>query len=95
MTKTKRRRPPKAKPGELIITYGSFHGEDPDMCASWGGSGASKSDGGMVLYYLNPPEWMHKDENLAKELEARGYDLNTLRFSIKRKVQDQPQGERK
>lgn len=44
----------------------------------------SSSNGGMLAYYFEGMKWPG-DKTLAQELEARGYDLKTLRFSIERK----------
>lgn len=84
---------PKAKPAELKIAYGrvSPH-DDPDLCVAWGGAGADKCDGRMVLHsmtekrmgYSFPDLVIKQRPSLIEELEARGYDITTLRFSIQR-----------
>ena len=86
-----RRRKPKPKPGELIIWHGVLErGMEPDLVASWGGQGASKCDGGFVLFELNPADWQirldPKKVSIVKELERRGYDLDTLEFRIRQKA---------
>lgn len=79
------RRKPKPRPGELIVWYGSlYRGEAPDLVASWGGEGAGKADGALVLFHLNPYAF-EKKPSLTEELERRGYDLGTLEFRIRRK----------
>lgn len=52
----------------------------------------NKPDGHLLNYYLYtlkpPPSPLRPGETtmtLAEELEARGYDLTTLKFSIKKK----------
>lgn len=47
-----------------------------------------KCDGHLIHYYMGSPrqsgqEWV---PSLFEELEKRGYDLTTLKFSIKKKV---------
>lgn len=46
------------------------------------------SNGGMLAYYFEGMKWPG-DKTLAQELEARGYDLTTLRFSIQKKATSQ------
>lgn len=91
-TALRRRRQPKPKPGELIVWWGQLEKYDsPDLVASWGGAGARKGDGGLVLFELNPAEFMLRQQtgrvSLLKELERRGYDLNTFEFRIRRNWQ--------
>ena len=82
-----RRRSLRARPGEIIAYYGHYGPEleGPDLCAAWGGEGAAKGDSNLLLeafgakIYGSVPLW--------KELETRGYDLRTLKFSIRKKVQ--------
>jgi len=47
----------------------------------------SSSDGGMLAVYFEAMKWP-ADKTLAEELDRRGFDLKTLRFSILRK--DEP-----
>lgn len=55
-----------------------------DVGFAWGGDGASKADANLVMgvFGLVP---VFTGKTLNAELEARGYDLTTLRFSIKRR----------
>ena len=50
-----------------------------------------KSDGGVLAQFFEQVEISATcdgvSRTLAKELEARGYDLKTLKFSVKRKVE--------
>jgi hypothetical protein len=87
----KRYRTPTAKPGEVKIVYGrASHYDQPDLCAVWGGKGAAKPDARMVMHALTEPrsEYCIKTmkrvpaPSLIEELEARGYDITTLRFTI-------------
>jgi hypothetical protein len=70
--------------------YGRLPGDSaPDTLYAWG-DGCSKCDGALlncVLGSKRPPivpsePWQ---PSLLDELEARGYDLATLNFSIKKK----------
>ncbi len=91
----RRYRTPTAKPGEIKIAYGKPDRHDaPDICAAWGGEGADKSDARMVMHamtekragYAFPSMHVEERASLIDELEARGYDITTLHFSIKRKA---------
>lgn len=87
----------KARPGQLLVYYGKLPHDTPDVVFSWGGSGASKCDSSLVYSVLlgkrcrvdfeNPaaPFGVAYDPSLIEELEARGYDITTLRFSIEKK----------
>ncbi|MBB4857000.1 hypothetical protein HNO88_000297 [Novosphingobium chloroacetimidivorans] len=90
----KRYRTPAAKPGEVKIVYGKADRYDaPDLCAVWGGQGADKCDARMVMTAMTEKRRgysltkMAAEErpSLVEELEARGYDITTLKFSIQRK----------
>lgn len=90
---TKRLRAPTAKPGELKMQWGKLPGDSPDMCFAWG-DGCSKRDGNFIYYVLacqrpstNRDEHgrMTFDKSVLDQLEERGYDLTTLRFSISKK----------
>jgi hypothetical protein len=45
--------------------------------------GVSKQSGGMLAHFFEGIAWPD-DKNLVRELEARGYDITTLRFSIRK-----------
>jgi hypothetical protein len=94
--KVKRYRTTPAKPGELKGYYGKpdrYNG--PDFCAAYG-EGAAKADMNFLLYHfsnrffvptLNPDGFGHKEiPSFIQELESRGYDITTLKFSIQKKV---------
>ena len=42
------------------------------------------SNGGMLAHYFEGMKWPG-DKTLAQELDARGYDVKTLKFSIEKK----------
>lgn len=90
----KRWRAPIAKPGEVKIAYGrpSPH-DEPDLCCAWGGKGADKPDARTVMHALTerrmvrgfPSLEYEERPSLIEELEARGYDITTLKLTVCRK----------
>lgn len=44
-----------------------------------------KQTGGLLAYAFESM-LLHGDKTLVKELEERGYDITTLRFSVRKKV---------
>lgn len=77
------RRHIRAKPGELIAAFGTAErGDRPDIQYAWGGGGASKSDGRILCNALEEVK-VFNGKTLREELTDRGYDISTLRFSIK------------
>ena len=93
MTKggAKRFRRPKAKPGELKVQWGKLPDDKPDICYVWGGEGASSHDGHLLHGMFSGFEHRKygripaQHDGYLAELEARGYDLTTLKFSIRQK----------
>ena len=78
----KRVRTPKAKPGQLLACWGRpGSGQDPDLVYAWGGKGADKSDSRVVMSALEELK-TSSGLGLRAELESRGYDITTLKFSI-------------
>jgi hypothetical protein len=83
----KRLHTPTAKPGELRAKWGRPSPGDPaSVCYVWGGSGAEKPDARILSNALEDAP-VFSGRSLAQELEARGYDLSTLQFSVKKKEQ--------
>lgn len=79
---------PVAKPGQLIAKWGRpSHGELPDLSYAWGASGAAKSDARILSSAFEECD-VFDGKSLRTELEARGYDITTLRFSISQKEAD-------
>ncbi len=70
-----------ARPGELIA---GWNARERDVGFAWGGAGASKADGSLLYSFLAYLKGLH-GKTFVEELEARGYDLTTLRFSIRQK----------
>lgn len=90
----KRFRKPTVKDGELKLFYGKFEKNDrDDICTLWGeGAGHNGRDSNLLLHifcdkrpgtFLMKPNEMQP--SLIEELESRGYDLSTLKFSISKK----------
>lgn len=85
----------KAKPGQIRLGWSS---REQDIVFAWGGGngefkygGSTKSDAGLIMYMLqtkygplvNKATGDHP--TFLEELEARGYDLSTLKISIEKK----------
>lgn len=75
------RKPKAAPPNTLKVLWGSSHGKE-DMFYVWG-PGCSASDGRLFNTVLfQTPTFSHK--NLIEDLKARGYDITTLRITVKK-----------
>ena len=79
----KRYRTPKAKPGELLVKYGQEHG-DLDLYFCYGGKGATSRDSKMLMLAFERDIGFGK--SLREELEERGYDITTLKFSVQQRA---------
>ena len=76
---------PKAKRGQLIAKWGRpDRGELPSIVYAHGAGGADLADARVLSDAF---EGMKNcfDRTLAAELEDRGYDMTTLKFSISQK----------
>ena len=80
----KRWRTPKAKPDELKIAYGKEPHDNPDLFYCHGGGGAHRCDARLLSHFIENVTYF-EDRNLRQELENRGYDITTLKFSIMKK----------
>jgi hypothetical protein len=86
---------PTAKPGELKAVWGrAERGDAPDIVYAWG-EGVNRADGRMLHNALSGERLRPTMKNLGgyevdksflEELENRGYDLTTLKFSIQKKT---------
>lgn len=87
----KRFRAPKAKDGELKLQWGKLPHDEPDVCIAWG-DGASKRDGHLMFNALcgarNRFNSATQDCSVIEDLAARGYDLETIRFSIQKRKEN-------
>lgn len=88
----KRWRAPKAKPGELKAQWGKVDG-CIDLCYA-NGPGTERADARLLHSALSNERYRPSIEqypgyeryrSFLDELDARGYDLTTLRFSIQKK----------
>lgn len=90
---SKRFRRPKLKDGELRVYWGKLQHDAPDVIYSWQGDRSMKGDSALLHYHLGSkhPDWHQTplfskmNPSLLEELEARGYDITTIRFSIMKK----------
>lgn len=90
----KRFRRPKLKVGELRVYWGKLPYEAPDVVFEWLGDPSMKRDCAALQYRLcckhpDPhasPIFSKMNPSLIEELDARGYDITTLRFSIMKKA---------
>lgn len=86
----KRYRLPKPKPGELRLAWGKIPNESsaPELCYIWG-DGVPAGDKHLLHRYFSverPRYGSEVDPSFLEALEARGYDLSTISFSIRKKV---------
>jgi hypothetical protein len=90
----KRLRTPKLKDGELQIYWGREPRGIPELMFAWQGDRAMKRDTHLLHYVMasrhpDPhvsPLFSKMRPSLFEELDARGYDLTTLKFSIMKKT---------
>jgi len=74
--------------GQIKMQRGRVDGDDPDMCIFYGDD-VPRCDRALVMntFCFDTLTWDKKVRpSFIEELERRGYDLETLQFSIKRKV---------
>lgn len=86
--KRKRFRTPKPKPGELRLLWGKLPHDNPDILYLWG-EGTHKADSRLLHYMFSSkryaPGGMTPEPSFIEELESRGYDITTIKFSISKK----------
>ena len=80
----KRFREPKAKQGELLVKFGKADGE-LDIFYCWQGDSNMKRDSNMLSHVFESAS-IFDGKSLRQELESRGYDITTLKFSIMKKA---------
>ena len=95
----KRFRKPKLKDGELRIYYGKLPHENPDVVYAWQGERSMKRDSGLLCCAIGmrypkitygKADFGNMQPSLIEELEARGYDITTIKFSIMKKANPTP-----
>jgi hypothetical protein len=99
-TTAKRYRRRTAKPGQVLVYYGKIPGDEPDIVYAWGAGGASKRHGNLLAWLFggqrvrivygeeraqNGGSPYVFDKTMLEELDAAGFDLTTLNFSIQMK----------
>lgn len=92
--KRKRFRKPVLKDGELRVYWGKLPHENPDVIFAWQGDSSMRNDSRLLHYHLasqrpdiwEKPLFSKMLPSLVEELQARGYDITTLEFKI-RKIQ--------
>jgi hypothetical protein len=90
----KRLRRPKLKDGELRMYWGRLPHENPDLVLAYQGDAMMKRDTNLLHHHLcsqhpdphKGPIFSVMNPSLIEELQARGYDITTLKFSIMKKA---------
>lgn len=90
----KRWRAPTAKAGQIKVAYGKadIHSA-PDICVAWGDGVDMRCTARLIMNAITQENYRpdfaksgYRAENsLVDELEARGFDITTLKISIERK----------
>lgn len=82
----KRFRTPKAKDGELLVKYGKGDdGEDLYYCHPDNTVGMNRDSRLLRFVFERIVVFPEDGRTLRQELEARGYDISTLKFSVMKK----------
>lgn len=87
----KRARQVVAKPGELKAAWGRAVEDGPDICGAWQ-EPAWKADVNLLLGWLSLIPF-HGGNTFTAELKRRGYDLTTLRFSVRHTEMENQNGQ--
>ena len=83
----KRLRTPKAKDGELLVKYGKEYGdEDLFYCCPENECGMNRDSKMLMLAFERSVIFKEDGRTLRQELEARGYDIASLKFSVMKKT---------
>ena len=73
------------------MQWGKLPNDSPDIIYSWG-EGTDRADRALLHHVFGSPRYTYDgktDPGLFDELEARGYDLTTLKFSIEKRMSGQ------
>ncbi|WP_027234360.1 hypothetical protein [Leisingera caerulea] len=81
---------PRPAPGELKAQWGKLDGESADLVYA-GGAGTARADRALLHCAFSAVQWTGPlsqtwEPSLIEELVRRGYDPETIRFSIKKKA---------
>lgn len=79
-----RKRYRRAKDGEFRISWGSLDGDPPCLVYSRG-KGVAGPDGHLLCFFFESTD-SPSGKSLVDELTARGYDISTLEFVVKKKA---------
>ena len=79
--KRKRWRVPTAKPGVLRVSWGIPEAGEPADIVYTNGEGVGRADSRLMAFAFETIR-VHDGKSLREELQARGYDLTTLKFEI-------------
>lgn len=79
----KRYRRPTVRDGQIKVQRGRLDGE-VDMCIFYGDN-TPRCDQALVMNLFFSSRYNYEYPSFIEELELRGYDLDTLKFSIERK----------
>jgi hypothetical protein len=81
----KRYRSPRPTDNQLRAQWGKLPHEDPDLLYVWG-AGTHPADSRLLDYMLSGKRYRPLEKewgnSFLEELEERGYDITTLKFSI-------------
>lgn len=89
--KHKRFRLPTAKPGELRVAYGKERFDRPDVFYCHGAHGADRSDARLLSHFFEEVKGL-TGKTLRQELEERGYDITTIKFSVQQHSKPSAEG---
>lgn len=89
---------PKAKAGELLVKYGQVNGERDLFYCIPDNKVGMRTDRNLLNHVFENiilfPDSFGKGKTLRKELEERGYDITTFKFSIMKKQDPEHTGEK-
>jgi hypothetical protein len=84
----KRYRKPTCKDGELKLQWGKLPHDNPDILYI-NGEGTERCDSRLLHYVFScrkfKPFSDEQEKSFIEELELRGYDITTIKFSIMKK----------
>ena len=86
----KRYRAPKVNDNQLKMQRGTDQGS-PDMMIYYGAN-IPRHDRALLMYWLYSDNINYRGgekDSLIQELEKRGYDIDTFKFSIEKKVKNE------
>lgn len=83
---------PRARPGQIKLQWANTAEDGRDMYC-FRGPGVPKADANLLLWMAHKKHHSPLDRDwhpsLVEELEARGYDITTLKITVEKKQEDQ------